>query len=486
MVTYPAYCLSVIDSSFNVIGKTTRLSYSKSVIADDGVSLNIVSGAGGSTGIHTSSNMYKTDGGVLFDTIFRDPSGKNYIVTFTVDIENKTIDAVKATLFDATPNVSYDATSGCKYGEIRAGGIGSMISEQITPEITRIYFTRKDTVSYDKMYLKCAVKNSSMGWTQSNLCTVNIDKKETGSYFLMGVKHLTDVSRLSLVYGAVYTNGACVRINSFTSSEYDLDNLVPSTTIHTVDPTIVENPNKHILMKINENNPVISGLNGAYNEDNAVMKNIVCVDGNKSDGYITVTVCETYDNDGSLRTLTGTMGRMSSHDKTNSGIYDLTGNIYEMVTGIRIASGELQVIKDNDAANMKNIVDGNWRAILQSGDYTDPSDTYSLKLNYDGKINTVAGKAMENIALSYITLAAATGVTVPMLLKSLGIFPIDATDHGDTANIEFKTAGMGYGMFGGSYLKSAIGSGIFNLNLQKDLNSYISPDVGFRVCYYKP
>jgi hypothetical protein len=70
-------------------------------------------------------------------------------------------------------------------------------------------------------------------------------------------------------------------------------------------------------------------------------------------------------------------------------------------------------------------------------------------------------------------------------MKALGLFPLDALDHGDTPNLEFKTSGIGYAMFGSSYMKSAAGSGIFNLNLEKDLNTYISPDVGFRVCYYK-
>lgn len=53
--------------------------------------------------------------------------------------------------------------------------------------------------------------------------------------------------------------------------------------------------------------------------------------------------------DGS-KTLTGSGPDTWSHDHTSDGIFDLVGNVWEMVSGIRVTNGRLQVIKDNDVA----------------------------------------------------------------------------------------------------------------------------------------
>ena len=57
---------------------------------------------------------------------------------------------------------------------------------------------------------------------------------------------------------------------------------------------------------------------------------------------------EEYDNSG--KTLTGSGPATWTHNHTPEGVHDLCGNVWEMVRGLRIKDGRLQVAADNDAA----------------------------------------------------------------------------------------------------------------------------------------
>jgi len=48
--------------------------------------------------------------------------------------------------------------------------------------------------------------------------------------------------------------------------------------------------------------------------------------------------------------LTGSGAATWAHDHTEDGIYDLNGNVWEWISGLRIKNGILQVIENNDAA----------------------------------------------------------------------------------------------------------------------------------------
>lgn len=56
---------------------------------------------------------------------------------------------------------------------------------------------------------------------------------------------------------------------------------------------------------------------------------------------------QTYDG---YRTFTGSGPATWSHDHTPLGVYDLCGNVWEMVRGLRLMNGDLQAAKNNDAA----------------------------------------------------------------------------------------------------------------------------------------
>ena len=66
------------------------------------------------------------------------------------------------------------------------------------------------------------------------------------------------------------------------------------------------------------------------------------------------------------RVLTGTGPLSWSHDNTAAGIWDLNGNLSEWVGGYRAVFGEIQVLPDNDGADLLNSHDADsisWRAI---------------------------------------------------------------------------------------------------------------------------
>jgi len=83
------------------------------------------------------------------------------------------------------------------------------------------------------------------------------------------------------------------------------------------------------------------------------------------------------------RVLTGTGPLSWSHDNTAAGIWDLNGNLSEWVGGFRTVFGELQVLPDNDGADLRNSQDVDstaWRAIdAATGNYVFPDGKGTTK-----------------------------------------------------------------------------------------------------------
>ena len=119
-------------------------------------------------------------------------------------------------------------------------------------------------------------------------------------------------------------------------------------------------------------------------------------------------------------TATGSGPKSWFHNNDFSGIADLNGNVYEWVGGIRVKNGELQVIQDNNSAmGVDESAESTlWKAISQSGAYVAPGTSGAIKYGSAGI--TTDGQ--------FKSATAASGVTIPTLVKALALFPNDAAD----------------------------------------------------------
>lgn len=185
-----------------------------------------------------------------------------------------------------------------------------------------------------------------------------------------------------------------------------------------------------------------------------------------------------------LRTATGSGPVSWSHDNTNAGIFDLNGNVWEWTGGLRLNNGEIQIIRDNDAAI--NTIDqsagsSSWKALSsESGDFVAPGTADSLK--YDGTSTPKIVKAVTTTAsvnTTFETLAADAGITVPMIMKALGLAPIDASHGGDRFYV--NTDGESLPIRGGHWSDTS-SAGVFALN-SSGPRSNSSGSIGFRSAY---
>ena len=138
---------------------------------------------------------------------------------------------------------------------------------------------------------------------------------------------------------------------------------------------------------------------------------------------------------------TGTGPLAWSHDGTPSGIWDLNGNVSEWVGGIRTVYGEIQILPNNNAADLDNpqtAASTLWKAI-NAADGTlitpqgDGRTSGSVKASWDGSKWTLTSNApaddttYHGCTLESVVCDSTIGDAAKLLLQALGIFKYDAT-----------------------------------------------------------
>lgn len=129
------------------------------------------------------------------------------------------------------------------------------------------------------------------------------------------------------------------------------------------------------------------------------------------------------------------------HDKKYNGISDLVGNVSEYAMGIRTIGGELQVIRNNNAALSTadtSVESVEWQAIDATTGYFKPptftgssansdyvaTTTNSIRLDY--AVSGVPAATTITAAATYSTLKYGSGISATALnvLRVLGIIPL--------------------------------------------------------------
>lgn len=206
------------------------------------------------------------------------------------------------------------------------------------------------------------------------------------------------------------------------------------------------------------------------------------------------------------RTATGSGPVAWAHNNNADGIYDLNGNVWEWVSGLRLKDGQIQVIPDNDSAAAVDESDNSalWRAVSTEGNYKETVSTDVLYFDYngaddsddtphiaDGKLllnnertRSLYPKADTNTSHAlgknrFCAVKAACGLQVPERLIALGIMPDDGYDG--EGSLFVRNYGERMAMRGG-YLFNASDCGVFCLGLGTHRSASID-HIGFRAAY---
>ena len=182
------------------------------------------------------------------------------------------------------------------------------------------------------------------------------------------------------------------------------------------------------------------------------------------------------------RWLAGSGGVTTSHNGNESGIYDLNGNVWVWIKGLRLNDGEINIIPDAAiSGHDRSANNSDWKAILEDGSIVEPGTEGTLKFDTQGKISKITKGKWNGIPFKDIMCAKditpdCAGVE---LLKKLAVFPSVKNPHDDY--FWFDTNGESVPIRGGDWSYGA-SAGLFGLYLTVGRGSY-DGDVGFRVAF---
>ena len=191
---------------------------------------------------------------------------------------------------------------------------------------------------------------------------------------------------------------------------------------------------------------------------------------------------------GTGRTLTGAGPLTWRHDGSPAGIADLVGNVWEFSPGLRLVDGEIQVLEFNNAATAANFTDAApWKAIrLSDGALVAPGTAGTAKYDSltaysdNGVVNDLGNFQIDDVvdlrngpagdgtnnydynSMPFNSLAADAGITIPPILRALGLAPGSLALNG---RIWMRNHGQRYPLRGGDwYVGANAGLGALDLD----------------------
>ena len=179
------------------------------------------------------------------------------------------------------------------------------------------------------------------------------------------------------------------------------------------------------------------------------------------------------------RVATGTGPLTWSHDRTLEGIWDLNGNVWEWIGGLRFVKGELQILENNNAADPANSQaagSSQWKAIDgTTGQLIAPdgngTTANSLKLDFvSSKWQWITGAITSSVndyrscSFSAITCAATVCAAAKELLYAYALAP-DSTTFDYEGDIFYLNNGADERLaYRGGYWVSGAYHGVFSFN----------------------
>lgn len=197
-----------------------------------------------------------------------------------------------------------------------------------------------------------------------------------------------------------------------------------------------------------------------------------------------------FDSNGKIcRTATGSGPATWNHNWLPDGICDLNGNVWEWQAGMRLVMGEIQIIPYANCMMPTCDMGGSsteWKAINASGNLVAPGSAGTLKLDYVANkwviCTTLTSQVDSNRGATFQTMTAASGITVPQILKELTLFPADAdgyegdyfyANNGIAERIPFRGGGWNHGAAAGVFCPRLITP-----------RSIVNTSLGFRSAFY--